>query len=198
MLGAAPAIRPIPDALKRQLWDILIEPLRVEGAKVLAEALPEVDDVGSLSLIIRTLSKPEAKGLVETHLLDLFERLRGVPNTDRILWNIGLAIHELEPRRVAARVLAIAGDESLGFVRQMFVMSLWRLDEPEVEPIIVRLLDQADVAMQAISAAKRCKAKAALPKLRAIAEFGTPSLRRPAKTAIKAISDHNPTREHLR
>lgn len=159
---------------------------------VLLDILPTATDAKLVEAIAGHLRRPWARPAAFPALRDAFERW--APTEPLAGWALGDALANAARRDDLSALLAIAGDARYGMCRQMIVYALPRFKASrDVEPALVALLDDPDVALHAMSALRRSiGAEAALPHLRQIeAAHSGDSLgdtaRREIRKAVKSL-----------
>lgn len=154
---------------------------------VLLDALPTLSDPAVVIAVAGHLRRPWARPRAFPALLEAFERW--APIDRQAGWALGDALATAATATHLDRLLPICQDSTLGTTRQMVVYSLGRYRKyPEVTPVLVALLDDADVGLQAMSALRRVVGPAeALPLVEQATRRheGTPLGRAAAREAKK-------------
>jgi hypothetical protein len=154
---------------------------------VLLEALPTLSDPSLVMAVAGHLRRPWARPSAFPALLEAFERW--APRDQQAGWALGDALATAATATQLDRLLVICQDTTLGTTRQMVVYSLGRYRKyPEVTPVLVALLDDAEVGLHAMSALRRVLGPAeALPLVEQAAgrHEGTPLGKSAAREANK-------------
>jgi hypothetical protein len=143
---------------------------------------PELDERGAMPVFIDLLprlSDPKLVGVIAAHLrrawarptaydalLAAFERW--APLDTMTGWHVGDALATAATKDDLPVLLGLATATKYGIARQMIVDCLWRFKAAaEVEPVLVSLIDDREVALHAMSALRRAIGPSkALPHLR--------------------------------
>jgi HEAT repeat protein len=137
---------------------------------ILIDLLEAVTDPLELEGIIRSLATEAASGQAERPLIKLFQSDRFTREPASLIkWAIGNTLNVLNCDGLGSELLAIAADRQHGMARQMIVLKLGALAEPDPVPTLITLLDDEAVSGQAATALGRRKASAAIAALRAFA-----------------------------
>ncbi|MDN5764430.1 MAG: hypothetical protein L0H96_19885 [Humibacillus sp.] len=154
---------------------------------VLLDALPTLSEPAVIIAVAGHLRRPWARPKAFPALLEAFERW--APIDQQAGWALGDALATAATATQLDQLLVISRDTALGTTRQMVVYSLGRYRRyPEVAPVLVKLLDDPDVSLHAISALRRVVGPAAaLPLVEQAARRheGTPLGRSAAREARK-------------
>ena len=142
------------------------------------------DDENLREGIVRALSVKEAIGIAAPTLLAEF---RKTPvEKSLIRWTIGNAIAVTMTDGELDEVLRIIKDRNNGIARQMLVFGLGRFQGNEVvESVLIDLLDDDQVVIQAIKALDKFNSQKALPTISDLAEHGPPPVRKAAQQFAK-------------
>ncbi len=159
-----------------------------DAVPVLVRWLPRIVDAAVKEDIVRTLSVPWARQLATRPLIEAFRSLPEAddPTGTSLRWAIGNGLEILADAHVLDELIAIAEERRYGLTRQMVVLGLARPREPRVVEVLVRLLDDDQVAGHAAMALGRLRARAARPRLERPATEASASWIR--KAALKAIA----------
>ena len=109
---------------------------------------------------------------------------------DSTRWAMAHAVAYLGfPKKSWPQILALASNRSYGRGRQYLVQRLHRIKLPQVEPLLIDLVDDPDVDAFAVSALGRCGGIAALERLRNVdATPRSPLFRRELAKAVSRLS----------
>lgn len=155
---------------------------------VLVRWLPRIADRDVKEDIVRTLSVPWARPLATRPLIEAFTSLPEAddPTGTGLRWAIGNGLEILAHANVLDELIAIAEERRYGPARQMVVLGLARPRDPRVVDVLVRLLDDDQVAGHAAMALGKLRAREARPRLERLAtEASAPWIR---KDALKTIA----------
>ncbi len=158
-----------------------------QGLPILIELLRKgISDDRIKEGIIRSLAVKEAKGLAGSALLEEYNR---IPKDRMMLrWAIGSALEVVVTDKENEMVINIVKDKTNGISRQMFVLALGKLPSEKTEQILIDLLDDDEVAAQAIDALSKLKSKKAKTKLTELLNHSKPFIRKEAQKALKKIA----------
>jgi hypothetical protein len=147
----------------------------------------EFDEIKTCEGIVRALTVKEAKGLANTVLLDLYRKTPVVESSLR--WAIGNAFSVIITEEDLNDVLEIVKNKENGTSRQMFVFALGKLKSCEVENILIDLLADEEVALQALSSIGKLKVWKAMPHVKGLTNHTNSTIRNQAKKLLA----RNPT-----
>jgi hypothetical protein len=152
---------------------------------ILARWVPNLDDPGEKSLMVRMLSMPAARGLTGNVLFEEFNKT-GDPESS-LKWTIGETLSVVSAADDVPKLLAIAKDKQNGRARQMIVLGLKRFNLPEVRQLLIELLADDDVRAHAATALGHLSASEAVPALTKMLSDPSTLVRREARKALKKI-----------
>jgi hypothetical protein len=156
-----------------------------EAIPVLLDLLKRVEHDGVKEGIIRALAVNEAKGKADSLLIDEFFR---VPKEKLLLrWVIGNTMEVVISNNVLDKVIKIINDKSNGMSRQMFVLALGNLSSPKCEDALIEVLNDEEVAPQALEALGKLKSQKAINKINNLTKHKNSLIRKEAKKALKEI-----------
>lgn len=156
---------------------------------VLVSVLPTLEDARTVRAVSGHLRRPWARPSAFDPLHEAY--LKWAPVDATTGWHLG---DSLGTAAVAAHVpvlLPLVEDKRYGTARQMIVFHLARFKaNPDVGPVVQRLVSDPDVSLHAMSALRKCVGnEAALPILRSVeASHPDPRVRKQAAQAIKKAS----------
>lgn len=158
-----------------------------QGLPILIEFLRKgISDDRIKEGIIRSLAVKEAKGLAGTALLQEYNK---IPKDKMMLrWAIGNALQVVITDEEKELVINIVTDKTNGMSRQMFVLALGKLPSDRTEQILIELLDDEEVAAQAIDALSNLKSQKAKTKIAELLNHSKPLIRKEAQKALKKIA----------
>lgn len=159
---------------------------------ILLRWLAQPVDVKTKAQIVHVLAAQNARPAateVGHGLLNEFERMD--PALVDLKWSIADAIESLRSVRdkgILKRVLKLIQDKRHGRARQMLVVALGHTREQRVVDLLITLLSEEDVALNAIMALRKLKAKRARPFVERFLTRGAPWVRAEAKKFFKATA----------
>lgn len=104
-----------------------------------------------------------------------------------LAWTIGNALSLVEVRGFEKQIIRLCRTWEYGIARQMMVMTLHRLRDPEAEEAALDLLSDEDVKVHAIIALGKMKSKRALFQLEKLLTDKKAFIRKEARKAITKI-----------
>ena len=153
---------------------------------ILMKWLPQVTYAFLKDDIVRTLSVPWAKPAAAPLLIEEYRKLQGPPQA-ATRWAIGNALEVVAVDSVFEDLVQIATDGRYGSDREMVVLALGKMKNHEAVEVLIRLLDDEDVAGHAVTALGKLKAPEALPHLERFVKHPKDWIRKEAQKAIKRI-----------
>ncbi|CAD0002418.1 HEAT repeat domain-containing protein [Flavobacterium salmonis] len=133
--------------------------------------------------VIRALAVKEGIGLASPVLIDEYYK---TPKDKMLLrWAIGNAIYMTITSSDTENVLQIVENKENGMSRQMFVLALSKVKSEEVENVLIKLLDDDEVAAHAIEALGKMKSQKSKEKIFRLLDHPKDLIRKEAKKAIK-------------
>jgi hypothetical protein len=148
--------------------------------------LPHVDDPGVKEDIIRCLSVPWVGDKATAALIEEFKKSVGT-NPPALSWTIGNALSIVDVTGFEAQIIKLCRNPKYGVARQMLVLSLGRLRDPQAEETAVELLNDEEVKLHAIGALGTMKSKRALFELERLLTDTRAVIRKEARKAITKI-----------
>jgi hypothetical protein len=158
-------------------------PTPVEAVPILLRRLATAQDERLVEGLVRSLTDSAFRQAAPV-LVERFQKTQ----SEQTLWAIGNALAVVGfPKTHWHELLQIAGEQKYGTGRQMIVGRLHKIKLPEVEPLLVALLDDPAVDAFAASALRYCGGTMALDRLRSLSLEGRSSLmkREVMKTVAK-------------
>lgn len=134
--------------------------------------------------LVRGLAVKEARGVAAPALLREFRR--GDASFD-YRWAVGNSLEVVADDAVFDDVVELARDRSFGRDRQMVVLALARMKNPQAVEVLTELLDDDAVAGHAVIALGRLKASQARPAIERFLEHPQPWVRKEAKKALAKL-----------
>jgi hypothetical protein len=154
---------------------------------ILLDWLPRVDDPRVKEAIVRHLSTKYAKPVAARPLIEEFRR--SPVEQHALNWAIGNALAVVAGNDVLAELLELAQDPSHGPARQMIVLRLGRAPKrPEIAEALIRLVEDEDVALHAMSALRQQLGPAgARPYLERLKDHPSERIRGHAAKELKKV-----------
>jgi HEAT repeat protein len=104
-----------------------------------------------------------------------------------IKWAIGNALSVVADDRVFEQLAAIAEDKRHGHDREMVALALGNMKDPRAVDVLVRLLDDDQVAGHAIMALGKLRARGVRSKIEPFLDHPKTWVRREARKALKRM-----------
>ena len=146
------------------IWDWVNSPVNApEAVPILVDHLEQAEDERLIEGIARALTNKHYRA-AEHALVRTFARVQN--ETRR--WAVANAIVTVGFRESEQAVLAYCADPRFGMSRELLVGELYRIKRPEVEPLLISLLDDRRLDYFAASALERVGGAIALGALRAL------------------------------
>ena len=171
------------------VWDLVnTKKPYPQAIDILIKYLNEDYDEGNIEGIIRALTVKEAKGKAGPALIKKYE---SIPKTkDNLRWVVGNAIATAMIMQDVDWIYNTVLDRSNGGSRSQLVYSLGTVKTEKSEDILISLLDDPEVAPQAIAALGRLKSKKAKDKIVLLNQSTNSLIRLEARKALKKIGDY--------
>jgi HEAT repeat protein len=135
--------------------------------------------------IVRSLAVKEAGGLAAPALIREFRR-PGVTSSYR--WAVGNSLSVVADDGVFADLVELARDRDYGRDREMVVVALAQMQDPAAVDVLIKLLEDPDVAGHAVMALGKLKAVKARPALEPFREHPKAWVRKEAERALAKLS----------
>jgi HEAT repeat protein len=133
---------------------------------VLLRWLPRVEHREVQYAVARALSRPFARPAAAPTLIAAFQgTVIRRPVDGYVKWWIGKAIGVVADKSVFEELVMLVRDKRHGPAREMLVVGLARTRGPRTIDVLIELLDDPDVAGQAVEALGRLRAVKALPAI---------------------------------
>ena len=146
------------------IWDWVNAPVYApEALPILLRHLERATDEKVIEGIARALSDRRYRD-AEGALVRKFAEVENA----YVRWAIANAITVVGFRNSADEILAYCSNPKFGMSRELLVGELYRIKRPEVEPLLVSLLDDPGLDYFAASALGRCGGRRALEALQAL------------------------------
>lgn len=185
---------PVLEALRAQgaeidtIADLFNKWLEYRGAiPTLIEWLPRVVNPDVKEDIVRALSVKWARHTAAPKLLvKEFEQAHD-PTGTGLRWAIGNALEILANDDLADDLIRLATDRRFGKAREMVVLALGKLKDPQAPGILIRLLADDDVQGHAVMALGKLRVTAVRDRIEALLNHPKPWVRKEAKKALANI-----------
>jgi HEAT repeat protein len=139
--------------------------------------------------IIRALAIKEAIGKVGARLITTYNTIPKEKMTLR--WAIGNTIYATITKEEIKDILPIVQNKENGISRQMFVAALGKAKPPEMEDVLIKLLEDDEVMLQAVGALGRMRSQKAKEKINTLLSHSNNVIRKEAQKVFKKISNNN-------
>lgn len=144
-----------------------------------------IENIGIKEGVIRALAVKEAVGIASQVLLEEYSK---IPKDKSLLrWTIGNTIYTTIKEDDVERILPIVQDKRNGMSRQMFIAALGKVTSKKAEDTLIMLLDDDEVAAQAIEALGKLKSKKSKAKILTLTSHPNALIKKEAKKALKKI-----------
>jgi HEAT repeat protein len=135
--------------------------------------------------IVRALAVKEAIGIASPILIDEYNK---IPKDKMLLrWTIGNTIYITITNDDVERILPIIQDKENGMSRQMFVLALSKIKSDKIEDVLIKLLDDDEIAAHAIEALRKMKSHKSKEKILTLINHPKALIRKEAKKAVKNL-----------
>ncbi len=169
-----------------------------EAVPVLLEMFPQVNTLGVKETIVRALTVKEARGVAARPLIEEFKRTDAPRTTEEAeqlglypllsyKWTVGNAIGFVATKEDLQEIFALLRDSRHGEARQQLIQALVRLKPEGAIPLLMELLNDPTVALQAINALGKLRAVEARPLIEPFLKHEKSWVRQAAKDAIQRI-----------
>jgi PBS lyase HEAT-like repeat-containing protein len=156
---------------------------------ILVDWLPRISNADIKETIVRALSVPWAKEAAPA----LIQEFRNAPasppdgSPSPLKWAIGSALEVIADDAIFTDVAELVLDRRHGRDREMLARALAKMRDPRAVDVLIKLLDDDQVAGHAVVALRRLKPKKAEPYLEKLLSRPEAWLRKEAERALKAI-----------
>jgi hypothetical protein len=153
---------------------------------VLVRWLPRIRDRSVKADVVRALSVPWAR---PEALAPLIHEFRQLPNDHELglRWAVGNALEVIADDSVFDDLRELAATKKYGRSRQMVVMALGKVKNPEAADVLIGLLDDEDVVGHAVVALGKLKAKKARSRITELLDHPEAWIRKEANEALARI-----------
>ena len=154
----------------------------VRALPVLLRHLEADYSTDTKSTLVRLLSVPHVKGVAAKPLIREYEK---ATDETSLKWTIGNALSVVADDTVFDDIVRLAKDKRNGKAREMVVVALGNMRNPQAVDVLMELLDDSVVAGHAIMALRKLKATKAKEKVLPFQQHPVRWIREEAKKAIK-------------
>lgn len=161
-------------------------PILLDWLAHLDSRVPDADRPRLREALVRALTVKTARPDAAPLMIELFKQASDAGRAGEA-WAIGNALSVVGDDSCFDELAALASDRTAGTARQMIVHGLGGSRHPLAVPVLIRLLEDDDVAAHAAIALGKLKAAAARPALEALLAHRRPLVRREAKKALAKI-----------
>ena len=154
-----------------------------DAIPVLIWMLDETEDEIQLEGIIRALTVKEARPAAVKRLIRFF-----IEGPESLQWVTGNALSVIADDAVYDELVSLATAKKYGWSRQMLVIALGNMKNPDVVSVLLELLKDEDVYGHAIMSLRKLNAKAAIAAIRPFLNHEKTWIRREAKKAVEKLS----------
>ncbi len=144
-----------------------------------------IDDIKVKEGVIRALTVKDAAGVANKVLIEEYNQIP--KNETSLRWAIGNAFYTIITNEDAENILQIVQDRENGISRQMFVAALGKIKSKQSEIVLIKLLDDFEVAPHALDALGRLKSKKAKEKIEILLGHKNKLIIKEAERALKKI-----------
>lgn len=169
------------------IYDLVNSSKRYAAAIPVLSSLLEkgIDDIKIKEGVIRALTVKDAAGVPNKVLIEEYNQIP--KNETSLRWAIGNAFYTIITNEDAENILQIVQDRENGLSRQMFVAALGKIKSEQSEIVLIKLLDDFEVAPHALDALGRLKSKKAKEKIEILLGHKNKLIRKEAERALKKI-----------
>ncbi len=169
-----------------------------EAIPTLLRLLSQVSEPFIKEGIVRALTVKEARGVAARPLIEEFKRIEAPSTTEEAnqlglypllsyKWTVGNAIGFVATKEDLEEIFALLRDPRHGEARQQLIEALVRLKPQGAIPLLMELLNDPTVALQAINALGKLRAVGARPLIEPFLRHEQSWVRQAAKEALQRI-----------
>ena len=186
--GIVDALNQIDGISVRSVYDLVNTRRKYpEAIPVLVRFLTTgIQDQRVLEGVVRALSVSEARGKANGALFDLFLSLP--IGSSPLKWAIGNALKVIAVPSDYEAIKSVVLDSKHGIARQELVAALGKFKTIDSEVLLVKMLDDEQVAAHALEALIRLKSPAGLDKAQTLLKSTKPAVRKEAEKYIQRSS----------
>lgn len=168
------------------IWDLVnTKKPYPEAIDILIDHLNKNYHEKNIEGIVRALTVKEAKGKATSTLIKQFENIPKEKNNLR--WIVGNAIANVMTLKDVNWIYSIVLDKNNGSSRGQLVYCLGNIKSEKSEDVLISLLEDVEVAPQALAGLARLKSKRAKDKINSMVHSTNALVRLEAKKALKKI-----------
>jgi HEAT repeat protein len=166
-----------------------------EGAvSILVSWLPRIETPDGKESVVRSLTVPWAAPVAAKPLVQEFRKAS--PDQFELKWAIGNALAVVADDESFEEVASLVENSRHGRSREMLAVALGKMKNPKAVEILVRLLEDEEVAGHAIIGLGRIRARSALRKIQRFLNHPKAWVRQEAKHAIARIQKRSKAQEN--
>lgn len=135
--------------------------------------------------IVRALAVKEAAPIANSTLLEEYHKTS--KDKKALRWAIGNTIYNTVTENYKEKIIEIVKDKLNGISRHMFVLSLSKINCPEVEDVLIDLLSDNEVCAYALEALGKLKSRKAKEKISHLVNNSNNQIKKEALKALKKI-----------
>lgn len=155
---------------------------------VLLRWLPRMQNRNTKMSIVAALGDPCAKPAAAPALMEAFESQQENDRYDfHLKWTMGQALSVVADDSFSDDIIRIVRDKGHGQARGGLVPALGNMKDPRAVDVLIELLDDQEVATDALGPLGKLKAAKARPKIERFLNDPDPWVRREAKRALAKI-----------
>lgn len=161
-----------------------------EAIPVLVKLLPSVKDDRIKEGVVRALAVKEAVGGdVSRAMIREFEGISpsAPPSMQALKWAIANTLSVVARDPVFEEIAALARDKQHGKAREMLAVALGNMKDSRAIDVLVKLLNDDEVAGHALMALGKLKAEKAKPAIERFLDHPKPWVRKEAERALRKI-----------
>lgn len=145
---------------------------------------PKITDSIVLQGVVRALATIDSKGIANDDLFALFEKTP--VSEDSLKWAIGNSLGFLATSSDFEKIKDLVEDKMNGISRQGLVSGLAKINTKDCRNLLMRLVDDTDVAAHAIEALKKQKCKEAITIIQGLLDSESRLIRNEAASFLKS------------
>jgi HEAT repeat protein len=155
---------------------------------ILVKWLPKITDLRVKESIVRALSVSWAKPYAVKALIAEFRKTPDSANRG-LKWAIGNALEVLAGDEIFEDIVKLVQDKRHGIARQMLVMALGKMKNPNAVDVLIGLLGDDDVVGHALSSLKKLNAKRAYTHIIRLTNHPNSWVRKVAKQTLVRLGN---------
>jgi HEAT repeat protein len=167
-------------------WDLVNTPESYpEAIDILIKHLPRQYHKRNKEGIVRALTVKEAKGKANDALIAEYNRVS--KENDSLRWAIGNAIWFIVTKNDLKSIFKIVENKENGESRSRFIQALGKIKSEESEAVLIKLLNDKEVAVYALQSLGKLKSKKAREKVYMLTNDSNVLIKKEAQKALKKI-----------